>query len=712
MGNETDRPPLARRVPGATRAAPADPERREPPELTEEVRQRIQAVVSAAHAQAAREQEAQHEGEARRGQLQPDQRARRKRSGRAPRRAPDTANGAISPDEMLRSKPANPQPQPGHRSDMDAEFDTAPVPRLTASGAIASPEANNATPPSARTAAPNGEVKPDLANKQRHAARQEQERGAQHERTARQARIAQRELAAQQQQAARQEQERVRQEQERAAQERARLEQERAAEQRARLEQERAAEQHARLEQERARLEQERAPEERAGQERARQVQESHARPERKRGAKQERATQRERAAERKRATKQERERAAQELTERKRAAQERARQEQERAAEELARQLEEIAAQERIRQEQELEDREWAAQKRARLEREREEAEELARRQQGAAEHNGTPQPSPRQLAAVEPARADLPAQPQPRVPEAPGSRRYRTSALIAAVVVLLGAGSLAVAKSLHSSRHTAAHPPTRAAEIATRTRNEAAAWVAWQVSHSAVISCDHVMCLALRAHGVSPNDLDDVTSKAASPFNSQIVVATPAIRDLFGSRLASVYAPAVLASFGSGNARIDIRQIERSGAAGYESALQKDLRQRKAFDDIALLNTLQVVPSPSAHKQLAEGLVDARLGLLLEGMAAYLPQPVHIVTFGDLGPNAGAGIPFRSATLAGSTATLRSMLAWVRSKNARPYTPTHAEITQRGGRSVLIVAFAAPSPLGMLSPSNPNNP
>jgi hypothetical protein len=771
MEDQNDRPPLVRRVPGATRARPADPERRELPELPEEVRQRIQAVVSAAHAQAAQELEAQREEEARRGQPQPAQPVRRKRSAKIPHRGP-AASGATSPKGTSRSEAPTPQPRQGHWSDVDAEFDTSPLPRLTASGAIASPEANDISPQPSRTAAPNGAANPDLANTQRQAARQEQERGALRKRTARQERVAQREHAAEQERAARQEQESARQEEERAAQERAEQEharqereraaqqereraaaqerarqeeeraaqrqarqaEERAAQQRAQLEQERAAQQRAQLEQERARLEQERAAQQRAeqeqarqereraaqqereraaqqereraaAQERARQAQESLARQERKRAAKQERAARRERAAEQKRAAKQERERAAQELIKQEGAARERAREEQERAKEELARKLEELAAQERIRQEQEREDREWAAQKRARLEREREEAEELARREQGAAEHNGAAQPAPRQFAAAGPARAQLPAQPQLRAPEVAGSRRYRTSALITAMVILLGAGSLAVARSLRTS----AHAPTRTPEIATVIRNEAAAWVAQQVSHSVLISCDRVMCQALLEHGVSRNHLFVLQSQAAKPFNSQvkIVVATADIRDLFGSHLASVYAPARLASFGSGNARIDIRQIVPNGAAGYEAALKKDLHFRQAVEN-TLSNSLQFVTSASVRKQLAAGLVDEDLFVLLEGLAGYESLPVDIVAFGDLGPGASAGIPFRSATLAGSMATLQSMLTWIRTEAPKQYIPAHAEITQQHGQPVLIVEFAAPSKLGMFNPPN----
>jgi hypothetical protein len=529
-------------------------------------------------------------------------------------------------------------------------------------------------------------------SKQRHAARQ--------------ARLAQDERAAEQERA-------VRQEEERAAEQHARLEEERATQERERAAQqqrertaaqERAAEQHARLEEERVRLEEERATQEReraaqqerertAAQERAHQVQESLARQELKRAAKQERAARRERAAEQKRAARQERERAAQELIEQERAAEERARQEQERAAEELARQLEELAAKERIRQEQEREDREWAAQRRARLEREREEAEELANREQGKAEQNGAAQLPPRQLAAAGLTRAHPPAQPQPRVPETQGSWRHRTSALIAAAVVLMGAGSLAVARSLHGSGSSGR------ANIGTPTQNQAAAWVAGQVDPSAVMTCDPAMCLVLKAHGVPTYDLSALEPKTRNPFgNSQIVVATADIRDEIGSRLTSVYAPAMLASFGSGKAQIDIRVIAPDGAAAYLRDLKVDQQERKQ-NGAAFLAIGTVTTSATAREQLAAGEVDSRLMFLFSFMTTSISH-VDIVGFGDSGPGADTEIPLRSATLTGSTASLKSIMAFVHGQSPL-YRPSHAKLMQRDGKPTLVIEFSAPSPL-----------
>src|ERR1700734_4558617 len=52
MGDENNRPPLERRVPGATRAGPAEPDRRRPPELPETFRRSIHAAVRSAHGHA------------------------------------------------------------------------------------------------------------------------------------------------------------------------------------------------------------------------------------------------------------------------------------------------------------------------------------------------------------------------------------------------------------------------------------------------------------------------------------------------------------------------------------------------------------------------------------------------------------------------------------------------------------------------------------
>ena len=53
--------------------------------------------------------------------------------------------------------------------------------------------------------------------------------------------------------------------------------------------------------------------------------------------------------------------------------------------------------------------------------------------------------------------------------------------------------------------------------------------------------------------------------------------MAGTAAVRGLFGSRLAGVYAPEVLASFGTGAARVDVRVVAPDRSARYRQALAR---------------------------------------------------------------------------------------------------------------------------------------
>ncbi len=234
--------------------------------------------------------------------------------------------------------------------------------------------------------------------------------------------------------------------------------------------------------------------------------------------------------------------------------------------------------------------------------------------------------------------------------------SRGFRLAG-VSASVILITAGLLAFALS----RHTAAAPAHGgnglAAEVATR--NLAAAWVADQVSRDAIVSCDPAMCQALQAHGIPDGDLLELRTGTSDPLGSDVIVATATVRSQFGGRLSSIYAPAVIASFGSGNLRITIRAIAPDGAAAYRSALNADLLARKA-SGAQLLRNPRIVASPTARRQLAAGRVDSRLLATIAGMTAL--QPVDIVAFGDSAPGAGAGSPLRSAGLADTGGAART--------------------------------------------------
>jgi len=128
-------------------------------------------------------------------------------------------------------------------------------------------------------------------------------------------------------------------------------------------------------------------------------------------------------------------------------------------------------------------------------------------------------------------------------------------------------------------------------AAEAALR--EQAISWILAQVSRAAIVSCDPRVCMELGNKGFPSADLETLGPTSTDPLGSDLVVATATIRAQFDGRLANVYAPAIIASFGSGNARIDIRLVYPGGTANYRVVEEVTLRARKAADAQLLANS-----------------------------------------------------------------------------------------------------------------------
>ena len=251
-------------------------------------------------------------------------------------------------------------------------------------------------------------------------------------------------------------------------------------------------------------------------------------------------------------------------------------------------------------------------------------------------------------------------------------------------------------------------AQPAAAALGTSAAARATAAQWIAGQVAAGAVVACDPAMCAALQADGIAATRLVMLGTAAADPLGSDLVVVTAAVRDQFGARLESVYAPALVASFGSGTGRIDVRAVAPDGTAAYRSAAAADRRGRIAAGG-QLLRNPRLTVAPAAQAALRAGDVDPRLLILLAALAGQ--EPTRVSSFGDPAPGAVAGVPLRSAVIApraaGSPAAgaagLRSMLAFINAQRP-PYLALHASLD---GRSALTVEYAAPSPVGLLSGS-----
>jgi hypothetical protein len=283
---------------------------------------------------------------------------------------------------------------------------------------------------------------------------------------------------------------------------------------------------------------------------------------------------------------------------------------------------------------------------------------------------------------------------------------------ALIGLALVLAAAGGLAFAMSRHgrtspasSLPRAAANPGSAAVAAATAARYQAAGWVTGQVSRAASVACDPVMCAALHSRGFPAANLVPILPARPDPLGAEIVVATAAVRNQFGARLAKVYAPQVIASFGAGQARIEIRTIPPEGAAAFRRRLSSD-EQATRQQGAQILRNRQIIVSPQARAALAGGHVDKRLLATLAALAAR--HALQVVAFGDANPGAGLGIPFRSAYLAGAdrgaglspAGYRRWLLGYLRAQRSE-YLATSVTVTRAAGGGTLVrIEFAAPSP------------
>ena len=337
-----------------------------------------------------------------------------------------------------------------------------------------------------------------------------------------------------------------------------------------------------------------------------------------------------------------------------------------------------------------------------------------------------GPPPPAPPESVSPQPVSQAAPPQavpPQPDSPEAPAlwpvpvwvperPRRGRGFMVgVAIALVLALAGSLAFLLNRPGGTAPPASAPTASASAsaapssAAQVRAAAAAWVASQVSRARPAACDPVMCQALRAQGVPAADLLVLRPGRGDPLRAGVIVVTPAVTTAVGTKLLTADAPAALASFGSGSSQVSVRVIFPQGAAAYRAALRRDIADRRA-NESTLLENPRVTALPSARRQLQGGQVDSRLLLTLAQFASQ--WPLSIAAFGDRAAGASPGVPLRSADLAVTgdvTGQARQMAAFARQLQGYFAAARIRVVRLANGQAVVQVAFAAPSPLGVLN-------
>ncbi len=298
------------------------------------------------------------------------------------------------------------------------------------------------------------------------------------------------------------------------------------------------------------------------------------------------------------------------------------------------------------------------------------------------------------------------------------PAQARWRvlTVLVLAAVPFVAGAISIALTRSPAPAGHTrggsraaAGRAPTPAAiGAATAARTAAARWIAAQVSTDAIVSCDPQMCALLQARGVPAARLLALGGSNPDPLGSDLIVSTAAVRSEFGARLSGVYAPVVLASFGTGSAQTAVRVVASDGAGAYLRSLRTDVAAR-ASAGRQLLHNPRLHPSAPARRALAAGQVDSRLLTAFAALATI--HRVDVADFPASAAASGPGMPLRAADIAPAGPgnrrrpnTVASLASFLRAQ-LPPYRAANIAVVRlASGRPALRVEYGAPSPLGLL--------
>jgi hypothetical protein len=299
------------------------------------------------------------------------------------------------------------------------------------------------------------------------------------------------------------------------------------------------------------------------------------------------------------------------------------------------------------------------------------------------------------------------------------PAQARWRVLTLLVVAAVLFAAGAISIA--LTSSPAPAGHargggtqaaagraPTPAAIRAAAAARTAAARWIAGQVSAGAIVSCDPQMCAQLQAHGIPAAQLLTLGGSNPAPLGSDLIVSTAAVRSEFGARLSSVYAPVVLASFGTGSAQTAVRVVAADGGAAYLRGLRTDVAARAAAGS-QLVQNPRLHSSASVRRALAAGQVDSRLLTAFAALATM--HVVDVVDFPAPAAGASAGMPLRTVDIAPARPgtprrpnTIGSLASYLQAQ-LFPYRPAHITVVRlASGRPVLRVAYGAPSPLGLL--------
>jgi hypothetical protein len=275
----------------------------------------------------------------------------------------------------------------------------------------------------------------------------------------------------------------------------------------------------------------------------------------------------------------------------------------------------------------------------------------------------------------------------------------------LLVVLSALAAMGLGAVLTLVFTGANQQASPGTRLTDPAQLTtlqlaevnRLAAAKWVTAQVNASEIVSCDPEMCGELQQQHFPAGRLMLLSPTAPDPLGSEVLIVTPAIQSQFGVRLATVYAPEVLASFGSGPEQVVVRYIVPDGAAAFNAQLAADRRDRiKGGGE--LLGNSNIHANATTRAQLLNGQVDPRLLVTLGYLASKIS--LKLVAFDDKSPGEGYAVPLRGAEISATSAGLSAILQILGDQQGS-FAPAGKGLATVRGERVVAVWYGTPGPL-----------
>ncbi|TKK89304.1 hypothetical protein FDA94_10240 [Herbidospora galbida] len=279
------------------------------------------------------------------------------------------------------------------------------------------------------------------------------------------------------------------------------------------------------------------------------------------------------------------------------------------------------------------------------------------------------------------------------------PGRQLRAAGGLALAAAGLLVAGAFVNSRAVQQVAAPTEQVPR--IDAAAREREQAATWVARQVK--GIVGCDAPVCALLATQGVEPSRLLPLRGQE-EVLNADVVVVTPALRELFGPGLEPVTATEPLATVGA----IRIVQVTPQGVGTFAKALERDKRDRRDAGRELLANP-RLAATPAATRQLAGGEVDARILVSLAALAAS--HRLYIRGFGDGGADPRE-VPYRTVEVSsvdGSEPTSESVSGIIRFLEAQEsrFHPIEVNIARPvdAVSTILRIRYAAPSPTGSLT-------